>query len=247
MQEIQNFIHKAEQGQYELSKIYEKLKQEPFGLRDGYIPVLLAFAMREYQNVSIYFHGTEHDYTEEELVKALSEAENYTIYICNWNGDQQQYIEELEKLFKRYLAGTKGTNRLKRLYTAMNSHYASISKSARTTEKYVSTEAMKYRDILNVTHTDYNKFFFETLTEIDGDIQGLDVRIKNIITELEAVPQKLIKKTEKAIRGVFKIEDDTSIAQGLLELYKAEWKRKAQKHLITARILSLNIYPGLAM
>ena len=29
MQEIQNFIHKAEQGQYELSKIYEKLKQEP--------------------------------------------------------------------------------------------------------------------------------------------------------------------------------------------------------------------------
>ena len=55
----------------------------------------------------------------------------------------------------------------------MNSHYASISKSARTTEKYVSAEAMKYRDILNVTHTDYNKFFFETLTEIDGDIQGL--------------------------------------------------------------------------
>lgn len=229
MQEIQKFIHKAEQGQYELSKIYEKLKQEPFGLRDGYIPVLLAFAMRKYQNVSIYFHGTEHDYTEEELVKALSEAENYTIYICNWNDDQQQYIEELEKLFKRYLAGTKGTNRLKRLYTAMNSHYASISKSARTTEKYVSAEAVKYRNILNVTHTDYNKFFFETLTEIDGDIQALDVRIKNIKIELEAVPQKLKKKTEKAIRGVFKIEDDTSIAQGLLELYKAEWEKKSSK------------------
>ena len=187
MREIQNFLHKAEQGQYELSKIYERLKQEPYGLRDGYIPVLIAFAMREYQNVSIYFHGTEHDYTEEELVKALAEAENYTVYICNWDADQQRYIEKLETLFEKYLAGTKGTNRLKRLYTAMNSHYASISKSARTTEKYVSDEAVKYRDILNVTHTDYNKFFFETLTEIDDDIQRMDIHIKNIKNELEAV------------------------------------------------------------
>lgn len=229
MREIQKFIHKAEQGQYELSKIYEKLKQEPYGLRDGYIPVLMAFAMREYQNVSIYFHGTEHDYTEEELVKALAEAENYTIYICNWNEDQQKYIEKLETLFDNYLVGTKGTNRLKRLYTAMNSHYASIAKSARTTERYVSDEAMKYRDILNVTHTDYNKFFFETLTEIDEDIQRLDVRIKNIKNELEAVPEKMIRKAEKAIRDVFDIEDDLNIVKGLTDLYETEWEEKSSK------------------
>ena len=229
MREIRKFLHKAEQGQYELSKIYEKLKQEPFGLRDGYIPILLAFAMREYENVSIYFHGTEHDYTEEELVKALSEAENYTIYICNWNDVQQQYIENLERLFEKYLTGTKRTNRLKRLYAAMNSHYASISKSARTTEKYVSEEAMKYRNILNVTHTDYNRFFFETLTEIDDDIQRLDVCIKAIKDELESVPQKLKKKTEKAIRGVFGIEDNISIAKSLSGLYKTEWEEKSSK------------------
>lgn len=229
MREIQKFIHKAEQGQYELSKIYEKLKQEPYGLRDGYIPVLMAFAMRGYQNVSIYFHGTEHDYTEEELVKALAEAENYTIYICNWDEDQQNCIERLEKLFEKYLAGTKGTNRLKRLYTAMNSHYASISKSARTTEKYVSDEAMKYRDILNVTHTDYNKFFFETLTEIDDDIQRLDIRIKNIKNELEVVPEKLIRKAEKAIRDIFDIEDDLCIVKGLTDLYATEWEEKSSK------------------
>ena len=229
MREIQSFVHRAEQGQYELSKIYEKLKQEPYGLRDGYIPVLLAFAMREYQNVSIYFHGTEHDYTEEELVKALAESENYTIYICNWNDDQQRYIEKLEALFEKYLAGTQGTNRLKRLYTAMNSHYASISKSARTTEKYVSAEAMKYRDILNVTHTDYNKFFFETLMEIDNDIQRLDVRIESIKNELEAVPEKLIKKAEKAIRDIFNIDDQTSLVQGLTGLYEVEWDKKSLK------------------
>ena len=134
-----------------------------------------------------------------------------------------------ETLFEKYLAGTKGTNRLKRLYTAMNSHYASISKSARTTEKYVSDEAVKYRDILNVTHTDYNKFFFETLTEIDDDIQRMDIHIKNIKNELEAVPEKLIKKGEKAIRDVFDIDDGIGIAQGLIHLYEVEWEEKSSK------------------
>ena len=229
MREIQKFVRKAEQGPYELSKIYEKLKQEPYGLRDGYIPVLLAFAMRDYQNVSIYFHGTEHDYTEEELVKALSESENYTIYICNWDNDQQKYIEKLERLFEKYLVETKGTNRLKRLYTAMNSHYASISKTARTTEKYVSIEAMKYRNILNAIHTDYNKFFFETLREIDDDIQRLDVRIKSIKNELEDVPEKLLKKAEKAIRDIFGIDDQMDLARGLADLYKTEWEEKSSK------------------
>ena len=229
MREIHKFVRKAEEGQYELVKIYEKLKQEPYGLRDGYIPILLAYALREYQNVSIYFHGTEHDYTEDELVKALSEAENYTIYISNWNEDQQRYIEKLEKLFERFLVNTKGTNRLKRLYTAMNSHYASVSKSARTTEKYVSEEAMKYRDILNVTHTDYNKFFFETLTEIDEDIQRLDNRIKNIKNELEDVPEKLIKRADKTIREVFNIENTKNITQGLFDLYRKEWEKKSSR------------------
>lgn len=228
MREIQKFIRKAEQGQYELSKIYEKLKQEPYGLRDGYIPVLLAYAMRDYQNVSLYFHGTEHDYTEEELVKALSESENYTIYICNWSAEQQHFIETLEEIFGDYLAGTKGTNRLKRLYSAMNSHYASVSKSARTTEKYVSNEAKRYRDILNVTHTDYNRFFFDTLTEIE-DAQHLEIRIRSIKRELEDVPGKLKKKAEKALREALNADENAELVSVLKELYKSEWKEKSSK------------------
>ena len=61
-------------------------------LRDGVIPVLLAYALRDYQNVSLYFHGNEHSYTEEELVKALSEPENYTLFICNWKEEEIAYM-----------------------------------------------------------------------------------------------------------------------------------------------------------
>ena len=119
---------------------------EPYGLRDGMIPVLLAYALRDYQNVSLYFHGNEHSYTEEELVKALSEPENYTLFICNWKEEEIAYIEGLEKLFAEYLPKGDGLNRLEELFKAINTHYASISKSARTTEVYVSDLEMCIRD-----------------------------------------------------------------------------------------------------
>lgn len=229
MREIQSYLNKAEQGHAGFNEIYETLKREPYGLRDGYLSILLAFAMRKYQNVSIYFHETERDYTADELVAALADADNYAVYICNWDEEQQQYIDELEKLFSNYLAGTKETNRLKRLYDAMNSHYASIARSARTTEKYISNEAIKYRNILNVTHKDYNKFFFELLTEIDDDLQRLVIRIRNIKNELEAVPNKLTRDAERVIRDVFCFDDDLGLAQGFSKRYVEEWAAKSSK------------------
>ena len=44
------------------------------------------------------------------------------------------------------------------LFRAMNAHYASISKSARTTEVYVSEIAKTYRKIMNLSYKDYNSF-----------------------------------------------------------------------------------------
>ena len=71
-------------GQTSIEELYDVLKRTPYGLRDGYISVLLAFELRDYENVSIYFHGSEHDYCEEELLKALESPEDYSLYICNW-------------------------------------------------------------------------------------------------------------------------------------------------------------------
>lgn len=147
---------KAESERLQLSELYKMLKAEPFGLRDGYISVLLAYALRKYQNVSLYFHGNEHSYTGEELVKALEEPENYTLFICNWNAEEIEYIEALEDIFKDYLPKGDTLNRLEELFKAINTHYASISKSARTTEVYVSDIAKEYRNILSISYKDYN-------------------------------------------------------------------------------------------
>ena len=229
MNAIQKKLRKAGSERIALSDLYEMLKEEPYGLRDGVIPVLLAYALRDYQNVSLYFHGNEHSYTEEELVKALSEPENYTLLICNWKEEEIAYIEGLEKLFADYLPKGDGLNRLEELFRAINTHYASISKSARTTEVYVSNLAKQYRDILNITYKDYNAFFFDVLPRLNADLHELVIQIGNIKEELESVEEKLYVRVVRVIKQVFGLGDMDDLMQYLNALYRETWGEKSQK------------------
>ena len=219
----------AESTRIPLGDLYKLLKEEPFGLRDGYIPVLVAYALKRYQNVSIYFHGNEHSYSVDELVKALEEPENYTLFICNWNEEETKYIEALEKLFEDYLPGGDELNRLEELFRAMNAHYASISKSARTTEVYVSDVAKKYRKIMNLSYKDYNSFFFDTLLSLNDNLQELVIQLSNIKNELESVSEKQYVRALRVVKQVFDVDENENLMSTLRVLYVDSWEEKSQR------------------
>lgn len=226
---ISEMLHKAETERLPLNDLYKMLKEEPYGLRDGYIPVLVAYALKKYQNVSLYFHGNEHSYSVEELVKALEEPENYTLFICNWNEEETEYIEALENLFKDYLPEGDGLNRLEELFRAINAHYASISKSARTTEVYVSDIAKDYRKILNLSYKDFNGFFFTTLPSLNGNLQELVIQIANIKRELESVSEKQYIRVFRVVKQVFGVDENEDLITALHDLYIESWEAKSQR------------------
>lgn len=229
MEAIYNKLSEAESSKIPMSDLYKLLKREPFGLRDGYIPVLVAYALKRYQNVSLYFHGNEHSYSADELIKALEEPENYTLYICNWNEEETNYIQGLEDLFSNYLSGGDELNRLEELFRAMNAHYASISKSARTTEVYVSDIAKIYRNIMSLSYKDYNSFFFKTLPSINGNLQELVIQISNIKDELESVSEKQYVRALRVVKQVFGIDEDEDLITALHILYIDSWEEKSQR------------------
>ena len=228
VKEIDKYIKKCMNGQTSIKELYDVLKKTPYGLRDGYISVLLAYELRSYENVSIYFHGSEHDYCEEELLKALESPEDYSLYICHWSETETEYIEALEHIFSKYVDRT-AKNRLKELYEAMNKHFVAISKAARTTNKYVSDKAKLYREIMSISHKDYNKFFFETLLQLDDDLSELQIVIQKVVMELENVTVLQLQTVEKAVRSALEIESDVSITAELNRLYEADWKEKRFK------------------
>ena len=229
MDAIQLKLAKAENSKLPLKELYDLLKEEPFGLRDGYISVLVAVALREYQNVSLYFHGNEHSYNAEELIKALEEPENYTLFICNWDEKQTAYIEGVEGLFADYLTQGDGLNRLEQLFKAINAHYSSISKSARTTDVYVSSIAKKYRDLLSVSYKDYNAFFFEVLPKLNPDLTELVILLSNIKAELETVENRQFIRVVSVIRQVLKVGEGDDLMSSIRRMVNNEWKGKNQR------------------
>ena len=229
MSSISTILKKAETKRLSLIEVYSMLKNEPYGLRDGYIPVLVAYALRNYQNVSLYFHGNELSYNENELVKALTDPYDYSILLLNWNDEQIAYIETLEKIFEGYLPEGDSLNRLEKLFKAMNSHFASVSKSARTTEIFVSDNTRKYREIMSLSYTDYNYFFFSVLPEINSDLQELAQQIKMIKDELESVSAKQLDYISHIVMNVFNVSGREDLMQHLQKLYQFEWKAKRDK------------------
>lgn len=229
MVSIRDLLSKAESEHLALTELYRMLKSEPYGVRDGYIPVLIAYALRDYQNVSLYFHGNEHSYNPDELVKALSEPENYSLYICNWNDEQIAYIEALERIFWDYLPKGETLNRLEELFKAINTHYSSISKSARTTDIYISDKAKAYREILNLSYKDYNAFFFDILPGLNGDLQELSIQIENIKKDLESVTEKQYKQVVKVVKQIFGLNDFDELMPAVVQIYKEQWENKKLK------------------
>ena len=225
---IQKYIKKAKKAPVSVNELYEELKKPPYGLRDGYMSLLLAYELSQYENISLSFHGADRDYSSEEFLKAFENPEDYSIFICNWSEEQEKYISDLEKLYGKYL-NRRTKNRLKELLGAMNTHFASLTKSALTTDKYVSPKAKQYRDILSISYKDYNSFFFEVLPKIDSDYGTLVVQLRTIKVELERVPELQMSDVDKLIRNVFDISRDETISKWLFDKYENEWAAKAHK------------------
>lgn len=228
-QVISKYVKRCIKAKRSVSELYETLKNPPYGLRDGYISILLANELRNYENISFYFHDVEKDYSVETLLDALNRTEEYTLYICDWDANQKKFVEKLELLFGKYI-NFSSKNRLKELYNAMNRHYTAVSKSARTTEKYVSTMTKKYRDIMGNTYKDYNAFFFETLKAMGSDFDEIIKSITRAKDELEHVIDKQVESISFIIKTSFGVKwNDT---WKLLKIeYLDKWEKKKQRLL----------------
>lgn len=227
---LRKSIKKCVKAQRSVKEIYEVLKNPPYGLRDGYISILIANELRNYENVSLYFHEDEKDYTAETLLDALSRPDDYSLYICDWDSEQKEYIKALECLFGSYL-NTTSKNRLKELHYAMNRHYSSLSKSARTTEKYVSDKTKMYREIMSLSYKDYNAFFFEVLSRLGTDYEEILKIVTNAKNELEEVPSRQVQSIKGIVANAFKLSKDSSLWDNLKRLFVDNWQSKRQRLL----------------
>ncbi|WP_077369749.1 hypothetical protein [Anaerosalibacter sp. Marseille-P3206] len=233
MKEIDTFIRNAEKNEINLGDIFHILKSKPYGLRDGYIVVLLAASLRQYKhNALIRLKGIDQELSGDLFDRIAKYPNQYTLIIQNWDKEKEGYILFLERKYHNYIDEyAKKKNRLKALHDGILSHYKSISKFGRTTVNHVKESTIKYRKIIEMETENYRDFFFNKLNELGKDYIETGFVISDVKKDLECADIRLIISTEKVIREVFKLEKNKGIATQFLDLYKKRWKKRVEFNL----------------
>jgi len=228
---LQTFINRAKNEEVEFGELYMELKSAPYGLRDGYLSLLFANSLLHYRkSLIISSHGSEQELTVELFEDIVKRPDDFSFTIASWTKKELDYLDALEQLFSDYVdPNNLSKNRLKAIYEAMFSHYKNVSKFARTTQEYATTETKAYRKLLEKSYSSYSDFVFKKLKTIGGSYEATLAAIKTIKLELESAINELCVDLAHSICTLFNYETNTSIAQLLGKKYRDEWVAKRQK------------------
>ena len=99
---ISSFIKETEKnGKRNFDKLTNKLKSQPYGIRKGILPILLAIGIQEYkENIILYYQSKEIDVNATNIEKIFDEPDKYYIYIEKGTIQKVKYIKNLSKIYK---------------------------------------------------------------------------------------------------------------------------------------------------
>ena len=228
---LASFMNRAKTEQVGFEEIITTLKESPFGLRNGYLSLLLTHVMIPYRkSLIINSHGVEQELSIDLFEEIVRRPSDYSFTIADWDKEQVDYLESLEQIFRDYInQSALGKNRLKAIYDAMMSHYKNVTKFARTTQVYISDEAKAYRKILEKSVANYSTFLFAKLKNLGGSYQSSIELVKRIKAELEDAIPALVRDLSNAVCRILDAKNDSSISTLIAEKYELSWKAKRTK------------------
>ncbi len=228
---INNFIKKARNEQVGFEQVINDLKEPPFGLRNGYLSLLLAHFLIPYKkSLIINSHGVEKELTVDLFEEIVRRPSDFTFTIANWTDDQLDFLSSLENIFHDYIAESAlSKNRLKAIYDGMLLHYKNVPKFARTTQVYISEKAKQYRNIISKSTANYSSFIFSSIKSLGSSYDNAIDQIVKIKSELEDSVNALSREIVSSIFDIFEVPNNMSAGKMLCSNYEKQWKSKRTK------------------
>lgn len=232
LQDLMNtYIGKGKKDYVGFDTIISELKAPPYGLRSGYLSILLAHILMPYKkSLIISSHNIEQELSVELFEEIVRRPNDYSFSIASWSKEQTNFLDSLEMMFKDYIReDSLNKNRLKAIYEAMLSHYKNVSKFARTTQIYVSDETKLYRKVLEKSTTNYSSFFFKKLKDLGSDFDSAISVINNSKIDLENATLGLSNKLTNEFLSVFDVSSNIPLCEIIENRYKNTWEAKRKK------------------
>ena len=228
---LNEFISNAKNESVSFDSVYTRLKQPPFGLRNGYLSLLFAHLLYPHKKTLIISsHNVEQELTVELFEEIVRRPADYSFTIASWTSDQIDFMDALEQIYRDYIKDNMlSKNRLKAIYDGMLSHYRNVSKFSRTTQCYVSEDAKAFRRMMERSTTNYSTFLLKKMRTTYGSYTQTIDTIKRVKTELDNALHALSDDLCHSISELFEAEETTTLSGLLVEHYHSDWQMKRGK------------------
>ena len=228
---LNEFISNAKNESVSFDSVYTRLKQPPFGLRNGYLSLLFAHLLYPHKKTLIISsHNVEQELTVELFEEIVRRPADYSFTIASWSSEQIDFMDSLEQIYREYIKDNMlSKNRLKAIYDGMLSHYRNVSKFSRTTQHYVSEDAKVFRKMMERSTTNYSSFLFERMQTTYGSYNQAIVAIKQVKAELDNALHALSNDLCYSINQLFGEPESMPLSKQLMMHYQSDWQAKRGK------------------
>lgn len=121
-------VRECEHKKRNFDDLYQTLTGTPYGVRQGIIPLFIAYVLRQYkENVIFYYAGKEVELSSELLANLNASPASYTLLLESGTETRDEYLGNLEALFASYIDVNSGSiNRVYRVVRGMQGWMRSL-------------------------------------------------------------------------------------------------------------------------
>jgi len=135
---IEDFILSSEGKMKSFTDLYNKLKEPPFNIRNGIIPVYLALVLKGYADeIVIYYNNSELDLDLNIINKINKDYGSYSLLVEKGTKKKVEYLNKIEEIFKNESYINKSQyNRYHHLVSMMQEFIRRLPKYTKEFEVY---------------------------------------------------------------------------------------------------------------
>jgi hypothetical protein len=237
--EMKQKILKAAENEQSFNELYIMLKEKPYGIRDGIIPLIFALSLRELKDyLVIKANGIEEPISPELFESIIKNPKEYTFHIVAWDNAKEKFVTAVREIFADYIdSDDLLANKLYPVGIGMKNWFISLPIFTRETKR-VSPAANNLKRVLKSQSLNSKELLFNRIPKMvvgcsdeNIDYEELLILVKEGKEELENHLAFMKDFLIKEVKEIFNSKNDRESLCSVVKNWYEDLSNKVKNHI----------------